>query len=251
MAVEVWVVPAIGLICSTGSSRIESPHIGHSCRSATRLSRRDIGTAVPALTSGGAAPHTTQGPRGTWQNMHDYYRIAEISGTTGRAPTRAVPAWAVTAHAMPASSPRTPPPALHLVRALEPERPMERLLRDEVALDFPSGQQALDHARRDFAESDGPVVSTVAEVTLTSIEARRSARVPLCLHVPALCEPCGGRGEAWDERCEACDGAGTAIAMRYVVVRVPANTVDGTTLRYRLALPYGPLVRLDVRLTVR
>ena len=41
------------------------------------------------------------------------------------------------------------------------------------------------------------------------------------------------------------------MATRYVVVRVPANTVNGTTLRYRLALPYGPLVRLDVRLTVR
>ena len=30
-----------------------------------------------------------------------------------------------------------------------------------------------------------------------------------------------------------------------------ANTPGGTRLRYRLALPYGPLVRLDVRLTVR
>jgi hypothetical protein len=32
---------------------------------------------------------------------------------------------------------------------------------------------------------------------------------------------------------------------------VPANTAGGTTLRYRLALPYGPLVRLDVRLAVQ
>ena len=47
------------------------------------------------------------------------------------------------------------------------------------------------------------------------------------------------------------ESAGTAIATRYVVVRVPVNTVHGTTLRYRLALPYGPLVRLDVRVAVR
>ncbi|AMY12461.1 chaperone protein DnaJ [Luteitalea pratensis] len=183
--------------------------------------------------------------------MHDYYRIAEISGATRRAPARAVPAWAVVAHAMPASAPRTPPQGLHLVRALEPERPVDGALRDEVALDFPSGQQAIDHARRDFAEADGPAVRLLVDVTLTPLEARRSKRVPLCVHVPALCDACGGRGEAWDEPCAACEGVGTAIATRYLVVRVPANTVNGTTLRYRLALPYGPLVRLDVRLAVR
>ena len=133
--------------------------------------------------------------------MHDYYRIAEISGATRRAPAHAVPAWAVVAHAMPPSAPRTPPRGLHLVRALEPERPMEQALRDEVALDFPSGQQALDHARRDFAEADAPAVSLQVDVTLTPLDARRSARVPLCVHVPTLCDTCGGRGEAWDEPC--------------------------------------------------
>ena len=183
--------------------------------------------------------------------MHDYYRIAEISGASRRAPVRAVPAWAGVAHAMPPAAPRMPPQGLHLVRALEPERPFERALRDEVALDFPSGQQALDHARRDFADPEGPAVRLVVDVALTPLGARRSARVPLSVHVPVLCDPCGGRGEAWGEPCGACESAGTAIATRYVVVRVPANTVHGTTLRYRLALPYGPLVRLDVRLAVR
>lgn len=183
--------------------------------------------------------------------MHDYYRIAEVSGAARRGPARAVPAWAIVAHAMPHTAPRTPAPALHLVRALEPERPVERALRDEVALDFPSGRQALDHARRDFADADAPSLRLVVDVTLTPLEARRSARVPLCVHVPSLCDPCGGRGEVWGEPCVACAGVGTAIATRYVVVRVPANTAGGTTLRYRLALPYGPLVRLDVRLAVQ
>ncbi len=183
--------------------------------------------------------------------MHDYYRIAEISGAARRRSARAVPAWAVLAHAMPRVSSRMPPPALHLVRALEPERPAERALRDEVALDFPSARQALDHARRDFGEADGPARRLVVDVALTAIEARRSARVPLCVHLPAVCETCGGRGEVWGEVCTACEGVGTAAATRYVVVRVPANTADGTTLRYRLALPYGPQVRLDVRLAVR
>ena len=182
--------------------------------------------------------------------MHDYYRIAEISGASRRAPARAVPAWAIVAHAMPQAAPRTPA-TLHLVRALEPERRVERALRDEVALDFPSARQALDQARRDFVDAEAPSQAVVVDVTLTPLEARRSARVPLCLHVPAVCEACGGRGEAWDEPCDACSGAGTASAARYVVVRVPANSAGGTTLRYRLALPYGPLVRLDVRLTVR
>jgi hypothetical protein len=183
--------------------------------------------------------------------MHDYYRIAEVSGASRRVPARHVPAWAAVAHAMPRPAPRPPQPGLHLVRALEPERPVDRALRDEVALDFPSARQALDHARRDFVDADGPTVRLVVDVTLTPLDARRSARVPLCVHVPAMCDACGGRGEIWNDRCNACDASGTASATRYVVVRVPANTPGGTTLRYRLALPYGPLVRLDVRLTVR
>lgn len=182
--------------------------------------------------------------------MHDYYRIAEISGASRRVPARGVPAWAVIAQAMP-PSPRVPAAGLHLVRALEPERPHERALHDEVALDFPSARQALDRARRDFVDAEAAVFVVAVSVTLTALEARRSARVPLCLHVPAVCDACGGRGEAWDEPCAACAAAGTTSAARYVVIRVPANTAGGTTLRYRHALPYGPLLRLDVCLTVR
>lgn len=183
--------------------------------------------------------------------MHDYYRIAEISGATRRTRARAVPAWAAVAHAMPVPAPRQAAP-LHLVRALEPARPFERALRDEVALDFPSTRQALDHARRDFGDPEaGAAVAIDVELALTARQARRSARVPLCLHLPAMCDACGGRGEAWGERCPTCEGAGAATAVRYVVIRVPANTADATTLRYRFALAYGPLVRLDVRLVVR
>jgi hypothetical protein len=183
--------------------------------------------------------------------MHDYYRIAEIFGASGRAPARAVPAWALVAHALPLPAPRSPAAVLHLVRALEPERPVEPALGDEVALDFPSARQALDQARRDFVDAEAPALGLAVDVTLTPLEARRSARVPLCLRLPAVCEPCGGRGEVWGEPCGACDSTGTSAASRYVVVRVPANTAGGTRLRYRLALPYGPLVRLDVWLTVR
>ena len=182
--------------------------------------------------------------------MHDYYRIAEVSRAARRV-ARHVPAWAVVAHALPPSAPRVPAPGLHLVRALEPERALLPTLRDEVALDFPSARQALDHARRDFSDADAPVVALAVDVALAPIDLRRSARVPLCLHVPSVCEPCGGRGEVWNDPCAGCQGAGTAAATRYIVIRVPANTSPGTLLRYRLALPYGPLVRLDVRLTAR
>jgi hypothetical protein len=181
--------------------------------------------------------------------MHDYYRIAEVSDASRRV-ARPVPAWAMLAHALPRTMPTVPAPRLHLVRALEPERPVVAALRDEVALDFPSARQALDHARRDFADADAPIVVAI-DVALAPIDLRRSARVPLCVHVPTVCEPCGGRGEVWSDPCPGCQGAGTATATRYVVVRVPANTVPGTELRYRLALPYGPLVRLHVRLTAR
>jgi hypothetical protein len=181
--------------------------------------------------------------------MHDYYRIAEVSDASRRV-ARPVPAWAMLAHALPRTMPSAPAPRLPPVRALELERPVGAALRDEVALDFPSARQALDHARRDFAEADAPVLVSI-DVALAPIDLRRSARVPLCVHVPSVCEPCGGRGEVWSDPCEGCQGAGTATVARYVVVRVPANTAAGSVLRYRLALPYGPLVRLQVRLAAR
>ena len=181
--------------------------------------------------------------------MHDYYRIAEVSGAARRT-GRTVPAWAVVAHAMP-PPPAAPPAALHLVRALEPERPAVPSLRDEVALDFPSARQALDHARRDFIDAESPLVRLAVAVALTPRELRRSARVPLCVHMPTMCEACGGRGEVWNDPCTDCHASGAARATRYVVVRVPANTAVDTVLRYRLALPYGPIVRLDVRLAAR
>lgn len=181
--------------------------------------------------------------------MHDYYRIAEVSDASCRV-ARHVPGWAVLAHALPRTMPSLPVQRLHLVRALEPERPIVPALRDEVALDFPSARQALDHARRDFADAEAPVAVAI-DVALAAIDLRRSARVPLCLHVPSVCEPCGGRGEVWSDPCPGCQGAGAANATRYVVVRVPANTTPGAVLRYRLALPYGPVVRLQVRLTAR
>ena len=208
-----------------------------------------IGTSARCLDNQRSpSPHYAL-PHGSTSAMHDYYRIAEVSGARRRT-ARSVPAWAVVAQAMP-PAPQAPPAALHLVRALEPERPAMPTLRDEIALDFPSARQALDHARRDFIESEGPLRRLSVDVALTPRELRRSARVPLCVHMPTVCDACGGRGEVWNDPCGGCDGSGTARATRYVVVRVPANTAPGTVLRYRLALPYGPLVRLDVRLTAR
>jgi len=183
--------------------------------------------------------------------MHDYYRIAEIAGAA-RASARHAPAWAWAARSTgPRQRSGGTGQRLHLVRGLEPERQSERVWRDEVALDFPSVSQALARARRGFTDAEAPGVRIALDLVLSTVEARRGARVPIQLHLPSLCEPCGGRGEAWDEPCVQCQGRGTAPATRYVVLRVPAASTDGSRLRYRLALPYGPRVRLDVRLTVR
>ena len=122
------------------------------------------------------------------------------------------------------------------------------MLRDEVALDFPSTRQALDHARRDFAEVEAPGVDLAVDVVLTPLEARRSKRVPLCLQLPCLCDACAGRGGTWNHPCATCAGEGTAPAPRYVVVRIPASSVDGARLTYRFVMPYGTPVRLEVRL---
>lgn len=185
--------------------------------------------------------------------MHDYYRIAEVSRASATRRVH-VPGWAFVSHVVPGQARKTPASAIHLVRALEPERPArpaDRVLRDEVALDFPSTRQALDHARRDFADVEAAGVQLSVDVVLTPLEARRSKRVPLCLHLPCLCDACGGRGGTWNDPCAACDGAGTLPAARYVVVRVPAHSVDGTRLAYRFVMPYGTPVRLEVRLVVR
>lgn len=185
--------------------------------------------------------------------MHDYYRIAKVSRASARRRTH-VPAWAFVSHATPGLPRAAQTSAIHLVRALEPERPSRRadvVLRDEVALDFPSTRQALDHARRDFAEVEAPGVDLSVDVVLTPLEARRSKRVPLCLHLPCLCDACGGRGGTWNDPCATCAGEGTAPAPRYVVVRIPASSADGARLTYRFVMPYGTPVRLEVRLVVR
>lgn len=183
--------------------------------------------------------------------MHDYYRIAEISAASRHA-SRGARAWA-----WPIARPRAARarraagmPSLHLVRALEPERPLDLAWRDEVALDFPSVQPAVDRMCRGFVDADAPMTRVSTAVVLPAADLLHGVRVPIRLDVPVVCESCGGRGEAWNEACPPCGGAGATRAGRYIVVRVPAGSVEGC-LCYRLSLPYGPPVRLDVHVARR
>ena len=112
-------------------------------------------------------------PHGTLPDMHDYYRIAEISGATRRAPARAVPAWAVVAHAMPAVG------ATHAASGASPGAGAgaraaagTARLRDEVALDFPSGRRPSTTRGAISPRPTRLPVRLLVDVTLSPLEAR-------------------------------------------------------------------------------
>ena len=54
------------------------------------------------------------------------------------------------------------------------------------------------------------------------------------LPVRRTCERCGGRGEAWDEPCVPCGGAGHTEERRDITIALPRGLADGDRLLVRL-----------------
>jgi len=129
------------------------------------------------------------------------------------------------------------------------ERAYRRSFSDEVAIDFPSSQAAIELFRRDYGEPAGGR-TTDAEITISQCQAGTGAMVPLDVRVPRTCSDCGGRGEVWSEHCRPCDGKGQQLHTQRLTVAVPRGVSDGDRFSFNVSLARGPRTRVDVRVAV-
>ena len=129
------------------------------------------------------------------------------------------------------------------------ERAYRRSFSDEVAIDFPSSQAAIELFRRDHGEAAGGR-STDAEITISPCQAGTGAMVPLDVRVPRTCSGCGGRGEVWSEHCSHCDGQGQELYTQRLTVAVPRGVLHGDRFSFNVSLARGPRTRVDVRVAV-
>ena len=127
----------------------------------------------------------------------------------------------------------------------------ENCFADEVAIDFPSVDHAVERMRAAFLgeHRGGDVLST--ELRLSMVEALHGLVVPLDVPIRGTCVTCGGRGETWTEPCDSCCGTGESWSHHSVRVSVPAGVADGTRLRFRLVARHAPPVRVELRVAVR
>lgn len=136
------------------------------------------------------------------------------------------------------------------LETLEPhERAYRRSFSDEVAIDFPSSQAAIELFRRDYGEPASGGRAT-AEITISVYQAGIGAMVPLDVEVPRTCSCCGGRGEVWSEHCGHCDGEGQQLHTQRLTVAVPRGVSDGDRFSFNLSTARGPRTRVDVRVAV-
>lgn len=130
------------------------------------------------------------------------------------------------------------------------ERAYRRSFADEVAIDFPSSQVAIDLFRRDHVEPEAAAATAQAEIAISPYQAYTGALISLDVDVPRTCARCGGRGEVWSEPCEPCDGRGQGLEAQRLTVSVPPGVAHGDRFSFNLWLPRGPRTRVDVRVAV-
>jgi hypothetical protein len=124
---------------------------------------------------------------------------------------------------------------------------------DEIAIDFPSVDLAVERMRDAFLGargSDDAADVVRRHVFLSRREAVDGVVVPVEVPIAGLCRHCGGRGEVWTERCHACDGAGSSVHHHAVRVSVPPRVADGACFRFRVTPPEADSVRVEIRVAI-
>lgn len=138
--------------------------------------------------------------------------------------------------------------------AVYPEPRISAWFRDEVAIDFPSLDEAVERMRDAFLapmnESDVQAELS-AELRISAREAFDGVTLPLDVPIRKLCGACGGRGEDWPEPCQKCDGTGHAIARHPVRLIVPARVQDGDRFSLSVCAPSASPTRVEVRIAVK
>lgn len=121
---------------------------------------------------------------------------------------------------------------------------------DEIAIDFPSVDAAVDRMRHAFLAPEEPLRALSAEISVSALDALTGTSVALDLPVCGTCRTCGGRGGTWIELCHACAGSGEAIVTCPVHVHVPPQTGDGVWIRLQVSSPHALPTRVDVRVMI-
>jgi len=124
---------------------------------------------------------------------------------------------------------------------------------DEIAIDFPSVEPAVERMRDAFlGEHAAEVVDGVhrSELRVTRREASDGLVVPVEVPVRGLCPACGGRGETWTGCCDACAGTGGSLVHRSIRVSLPPGLRSGDRIRFRVSSPDAAAVRVELRIAV-
>ena len=130
------------------------------------------------------------------------------------------------------------------------DRELDRSFDDEVAIDFPAVSDKVERMRHAFLESDSATHRLRAEICLSRHQAGAGAAVPLEVPVRSTCRGCGGRGEIWNDPCQACHGSGHALRRQTLTVSLPAGVAHGTRFNFSVSPPRGPRTRVEVRVAV-
>jgi len=123
---------------------------------------------------------------------------------------------------------------------------------DEIAIDFPSVEPAVERMRDAFLGEPADEAECVLrrEVTVSRREAWDGVFVPIDVSIHALCSRCGGRGEVWTELCTDCHSTGASLLHHAVRLPVPPGVADGACFRFRVAYPGARPVRVEVRIAI-
>jgi len=126
-------------------------------------------------------------------------------------------------------------------------------LSDEVAIDFPSLNEAVERMREAFLAplEEGDIRPELsAELRLSSHEAFDGVTVSLDVPIRKLCAACGGRGEIWSEACKRCGGRGQALGRHPVRLIVPPRVHDGQRFCLSVSFPSASPTRIEVRIAI-
>lgn len=130
------------------------------------------------------------------------------------------------------------------------EREFDRSFADEIAIDFPAVGEKVARMRHAFVASDVAIDWLRAEIHLSRRQAGAGAAVPIELPVRSTCITCGGRGEVWGERCQACEGSGHAFHNQTLTVSLPPGVLHGARFTFSVSPPRGLKTRVEVRVAI-
>lgn len=121
---------------------------------------------------------------------------------------------------------------------------------DEIGIDFPSVPAVVGRVRDAFLAAVSGERPYEARITLSIREALGGRDVVVRLPIRRTCVACGGRGEVWNDACDACRGQGDALDHHDVQVAVPPGVRDGTRVRLSVSARQALVTHVDLVISV-